>query len=258
MTNKRQTKLITGIHNYCDNWCERCPFTHRCAVGLAEYELSDAQKNVNNEAFWRNLSKNFTKTMKLLQKEAGRRGLDLKPPTDEDLLEFEKKHAETRDLILQKPLIRTTQQYMTATGTWIDAHQRAFEDKGFEFVQQIEMGIKTETELFNQSIHFGECVEVLQWYMRFIHVKFSRAFHGQIEDDSWEEQHGFPKDSDGSAKIALIGAERSLAAWVQLAVIMPELADDMLPMMGNLQKIIRLGDVEFPNARQFVRVGFDE
>src|SRR6476660_3695569 len=25
-------RLIPGIHNYCHRWCERCPFTDRCAV----------------------------------------------------------------------------------------------------------------------------------------------------------------------------------------------------------------------------------
>ena len=24
--------LISGIHNYCDRWCERCPLTARCLV----------------------------------------------------------------------------------------------------------------------------------------------------------------------------------------------------------------------------------
>ncbi len=258
MTNKKQTKLITGVHNYCDNWCERCPFTHRCAVGLAQFELTDAQNDSNNEAFWRNLSNNFTKTLKLLQKEAGRKGLDLQPPTDDDLLEFEKQHAETRDKIQQKPLIKTTTQYKIATSKWIETHQSAFEQKGYELVQQIEMGIKTEAELMHESIAFGECIEVIQWYMHFIGVKFSRAFHGKMEDDAWEEELGIPKDSDGSAKVALIGADRSLAAWAKLATIMPELLDNMLPMMGNLQKITRLGDLEFPNARRFVRAGFDD
>jgi hypothetical protein len=258
MTNKRQTKLIMGVHNYCDNWCERCPFTRRCAVGVAEHELTDAQKDVNNEAFWKNLSNNFSKTFKLLQKEAEKRGLDLNPPTDEELLEFERKDAETRAMIQQKPLIETTNQYRESAINWFKNNDKTFEDKGFEFIQHIELGIKTEAQMLNQGVVFGESIEVIQWYMRFIHVKFSRAFHGKMEDDAWEEQYGFPKDSDGSAKVALIAAERSLAAWAQLAVLMPEFADDMLPMLGSLQKIIRLGDLEFPNARQFVRAGFDD
>jgi predicted protein tyrosine phosphatase len=27
-------KFIPGIYNYCDRWCERCPFTSRCLIGI--------------------------------------------------------------------------------------------------------------------------------------------------------------------------------------------------------------------------------
>src|SRR5258705_2000420 len=28
--------LISGIYNYCDRWCERCPLTSRCLVYATE------------------------------------------------------------------------------------------------------------------------------------------------------------------------------------------------------------------------------
>ncbi len=39
-----EKKLISGIFNYCDRWCERCPFTERCAVQQHEKELKDLQQ----------------------------------------------------------------------------------------------------------------------------------------------------------------------------------------------------------------------
>ena len=35
--------FILGIYNYCDGWCERCPFTNRCRVfaDLAEIEFEE-------------------------------------------------------------------------------------------------------------------------------------------------------------------------------------------------------------------------
>ena len=33
-------RFISGIHNYCDRWCERCPLTSRC-LGYA-VEQQDA------------------------------------------------------------------------------------------------------------------------------------------------------------------------------------------------------------------------
>jgi hypothetical protein len=255
---KNQTKLITGVHNYCDRWCERCPFTQRCAVGVETHKMSGAQLDMENEAFWRTLSQNFEKSYKLLEKIALKEGFDLKPPTEEELIVFEQKDAELRSKIKKTPLIATAEDYCKQSKKWFENSNNLFEDKGVEFISHIEMGIKTEAEMIEKGVVFGECIEVIQWYMHFIPVKFSRALHGKIEDDGWETANGFPKDSDGSAKVALIAAERSLAAWAKLADLLPEFADDMLPMLANLQKIIRLGDWEFPDARRFVRAGFDD
>lgn len=256
MKNKIQTKLITGVHNYCDRWCERCSFTQRCAVGIQS--LTSAQKDMDNEAFWRTLSLNFAKTFQFLKEAAQKSGLDLSPPTTEELLEFERKDAETRAILGKTPLIETANVYAKQAIQWFDIHDKIFEDRGFELIQHIDLGIKTEEEMLEQGILFGDSIEVIQWYLHFIPVKFSRALHGKLEDDGWEEANGFQKDSDGSAKVALIAAERSLLAWTQLAALLPEFADSMLPMLGNLQKITRLGELEFPDARQFVRAGFDD
>ena len=49
--------LISGIYNYCDRWCERCPLTSRCLVYATEQEDNDSPANhdLSNEAFWRKL-----------------------------------------------------------------------------------------------------------------------------------------------------------------------------------------------------------
>lgn len=258
MKSKKQTKLITGIHSYCDNWCERCPFTQRCAVGVAEMDFTDAQENNNNEAFWRNISQTFTQTLQLLTQDAENNGFKLEPPTEEELIEFERKDTELRATMAENPLIVASKYYAKQVATWFKAHDKTFEEKGFELIKHIDMGITTEAEMLEQGLAFGNYIEVVQWYRHLIFVKFSRALHGKIEDDGWEVENGFQKDSDGSAKIALICAEKSLAAWAKLAALLPDFADDMLPILGNLQKIIRLGDLEFPDARAFVRAGFDD
>ncbi len=258
MKSKKQTKLLTGVHNYCDNWCERCPFTQRCAVGVAEMDLTEAQKDSNNEAFWRNLSNSFTQTLQLLTKEAKTHGFSLEPPTEEELIEFDRKDTEIRATMAENPVIAASKLYAKQVADWFKNHEKTFESKGFELIKHIDMGITTEAEMLEQGLAFGNYIEVIQWYRHLIFVKFSRALHGKIEDDGWETENGFQKDSDGSAKVALLCAERSLSAWAQLSVLLPEYADDMLPILGNLQKIIRLGELEFPEARAFVRVGFDD
>lgn len=37
-------KFISGIYNYCDRWCERCPFTSRCMnFALDEEQFGDSE-----------------------------------------------------------------------------------------------------------------------------------------------------------------------------------------------------------------------
>jgi hypothetical protein len=58
-------RFIAGIHNYCDRWCERCPFTARCSVYAVEQQ-SAARKpegqDITNAAFWEHLHSTFAKT----------------------------------------------------------------------------------------------------------------------------------------------------------------------------------------------------
>ena len=62
----------------------------------------------------------------------------------------------------------------------------------------------------------SEFVDVIRWYQHFIYVKLSRAIGSRANEEleTDEEMRAFPKDSEGSAKIALIAMDRSIAALV--------------------------------------------
>ena len=66
-----EQNFISGIHNYCDRWCERCEFTARCRVFAAEQEMSEEEKDISNEAFVRNLANILADGAKL---QSARRG----------------------------------------------------------------------------------------------------------------------------------------------------------------------------------------
>lgn len=65
------------------------------------------------------------------------------------------------------------------------------------------------------------------------------------------------KDSDGSAKVALIGIDEGVAAWATLHKHFPEEEDSILKLLVHLERLRRHSEKEFPNARAFVRPGFD-
>jgi len=72
-------RFIQSIYNYCDRWCERCPFTARClnfALGEEEFDQLETQ-DLDNEAFWKKLSETFQMTLELLEEAAEEQGIDL-------------------------------------------------------------------------------------------------------------------------------------------------------------------------------------
>ena len=65
-------------------------------------------------------------------------------------------------------------------------------------------------------------------------------------------------DSDGSAKIALIAIDRSLSAWRVMQSSFAEKASTIMPMLLELERLRRGTEQLFPQARDFIRPGFDE
>ena len=101
-------------------------------------------------------------------------------------------------------------------------------------------------------------LDIIEWYHLFIHVKLARAISSQAEEEIDTEMNQFPRDSDGSAKVAIIGIDRSLAAWAALRAHFPGQEDMVLDSQLRLARIRREAEKLFPNASAFVRPGFDQ
>jgi hypothetical protein len=246
MKSKIQKDTIIGIHNYCDRWCERCAFTQRCAA-------YDGTHDENKEAFVEKLAGIFETIKDELDKRMAEWGIP--PPTQAELDETGEKMEEIHQTAQNTPLALESKKYTSALDVWLKNHFNDIDDRVGDFVASLEMGIRSEAETIQLLDEIKDCLEVIRWFQFFIYVKFMRALQGKIDDDDFDD---YPKDHDGSAKIALIAAEKSLAAWLFLRTHLPHLQDDILPILAQLQRIIRLGEMEFPNARNFVRPGFDE
>src|SRR5688572_25690888 len=80
-------------------------------------------------------------------------------------------------------------------------------------------------------------LSVIGWFSHFISGKVYRALRGLADDDGAD--HGWPADFDGSAKIALIGIERSHAAWLEMVAAARVPARTAEPFIADL---IWLGD----------------
>lgn len=102
-----------------------------------------------------------------------------------------------------------------------------------------------------------DAVDVITWYLHFIQVKLMRAIHGELED-RLELPDDFPKDSEGSAKVALIAIDRSIAAWGKMLNYFPDQEDELFKILIKLEQLRRHAEEIFPEVRAFFRAGFDE
>lgn len=83
--------FISGIYNYCDRWCERCPFTSRCLnFALSEEQFADPEaRDIDNEAFWQKLTETFQVALDMLKEMAEQEGIDLDSLDVEEAVEEE-------------------------------------------------------------------------------------------------------------------------------------------------------------------------
>ncbi|MCK4652949.1 MAG: hypothetical protein KAU01_00720, partial [Candidatus Cloacimonetes bacterium] len=62
----------------------------------------------------------------------------------------------------------------------------------------------------------------------------------------------------GSAKVALIGIDRSIGAWGQMLKHFPYYENKIIKLISFLERLRQIVEKRFPKARDFIRPGFDE
>jgi hypothetical protein len=244
----RNPDLISGIYNYCDRWRERCPLSSRCLLYATEQEDEDnspESRDIQNEAFWRKLSSIFQETREMVMEWAQEAGIDLTEINEED----ESRRRDKRRRADSHSLAKAGKRYANAASDWFR-----------EFDQLVEVSdlASTETDI-EEAERLVDAREIIHWYQYQIAVKTIRALSSRMDEQvEPEELEEFPKDSDGSAKVALIGIDRSIAAWRLMQLSVPDRAETIVPLILQLERLRHRVEGYFPNARAFVRPGFDE
>lgn len=234
----KEFEFVTGIHNYCDRWCERCPMTARCRVFAMERETTDDERDINNEAFWRNLQNTFAQAKETLRQTAAELGIDLNAVSDGEFAEHrcrEKKLIEREDLTkLAETYCRQAKAVLENKDEWL-------------------MFSTPDRESQN------EMLSVIYWYQYFIAAKIQRGLRGILDFDGKpdeEELNDAQSDANGSIKVALAAVRRSLMAWT--ALMTEENSPHIKPLLNLLEIIEQKAEARFPFARDFIRPGFDE
>ena len=245
----KNPNFISGIYNYCDRWCERCPFSSRCMVYATEKEEEDRDlqtRDITNEAFWRKLSSIFEETKQMMADWAEEAGIDLNQVDDAANEQREKRRSEAA----ADELAVAASDYANTVARWFT---------GFDQVLNVTDLAPNEADR-DEIEQIEEAREVIHWYQYQIAVKLMRGLSSQSNEAEWpgEAPDKVAKDSDGSAKVSLMAIDRSVSAWRLMQMCLPERAGSIIPMILDLERLRQRTELRFPQARDFIRPGFDE
>ena len=222
--------FIVGVYNYCDAWCDACALTSYCRV-FADSREMEAALDPNLQAIV----------------DAPEHPRDAQPPPPPWLQELLDEMEETarhptpgeayatrvlRVVPERDAIDRRADDYWRRARVWLLEHER------------------------DERAAPGDPRSVISWFHMMIHVKSMRALHGLEEDDPSERE--WPADHDGSAKVALIGIDRSHRAWLDLVEVGLVSVAEAAPFVDDLVWLRDALERTFPRARSFVRPGFDE
>jgi hypothetical protein len=267
--------FISGVYNYCDRWCERCPLTARCflyATEQADGDLSDPEvHDINNEKFWKKLQNIFESTAEMLREWAAEAGVDL---DSIDVAEAVEESEKERQRVAQDELAQAAREYAVAVEDWFKTEMEA----RLDVYQDQTTSAQDESDL-----SVSDAIAVIRWYQFFVAAKVHRALSGidGIDEEAFADEEvlsfDFTADDDadelddeeivarsslidsnGSAKIALVAIDRSIWAWQAMQMSVSEQSETIKPLLLQLERLRRNLEARFPRARDFIRPGFDE
>jgi hypothetical protein len=257
-------RFIPGIFNYCDYWCDRCPFTQRCRNFAMGKQLEREAKGIRvgddatQQAFWEQLA---GKLRDSAMTGAGEGWMDNSAdPCDREIdKEYTQREEAHRKAVDAHPLVGLAHTYMLKATDWLKVADGDLKRVGQDLLRAARESVIGD-DFEEQALSIGDMIEVVAWYHTLIPPKVGRAVGGLLEsqqDDGVLSDYRLD-DANGTGRVALMAIERSMAAWLRLREIVPEREDGIIEMLALLKRIEYGLHAALPGAKAFVRPGFDE
>lgn len=266
----KEENYIPGIYNYCDRWCEKCTFSHRCEQYQPpenidqeeEYYEDSEEREEENEEFWSKLNDILQATYDVLMDLAEQHNIDITDIVGEEeeevIIEIEEEDAleisdEHKDKMENHSLIKLCAKFESMTSEWFESSDELLTHKENKINSILNMeipGISLEKDI----ISLNDAFDVINWYNYFIQARLRRAYYFKLNEDA---ENPNDEDYNGLAKITLLGTDRLIAAWTSMLEFVPETEDAILQILIVLSEIRKRTEAEFPKARNFRRPGLD-
>lgn len=233
-----RSNRIDFISSYCDLWCERCGYTSRCsafAVHAAVAMCGDFREGLELAVGIPYAVETSSSQGESANAWAVFDGVD---PSAQELREIQRQEEARRVRIDDMPIMKSAWAIAMRSHRWFACRSDAVRAAADDVLR--------------------EALDIAQWDGTFVGAKLARALRGGdgIDEDDELNDDLVQNDWNGSAKVALISLERSEAAWQVIAQSTGDAAPAALA--GQVADLRREVEQAFPNARLFIRPGFDE
>ncbi|MEX2369428.1 MAG: hypothetical protein WD578_00370 [Bacteroidales bacterium] len=224
--------FISGIHNYCDRWCEFCALANRCTVNAAGDKVEpDKEKLEIRQEGMKELEQQFRGVERKIKKEMQRLNVDV--------FELSKNEGfsilDKEDIVFNpdaRDVMTIAEHYTKSIHEWVKRE-----------------GVESLNEEINNSLVFSN----IMWYSTIIATKMYRSLMREFEDED-----SVQNDLNGSAKVALHGIRQSLYGWGWIIERCPGQKDTAMFHAMLLTGMRSAMEERFPRAEEFIRPGFDE
>ena len=251
----RQERFIPGIYNYCDRWCERCDYTHRCRVYRDSQRRRDRHGRHGEDpddldVALQDVSRSFAKARRMLDRWAKANDLDLEEMLAEgsaDLAERNaERHAETR------PAVLAAKRYMDLCGPLLELLRPAFEQARED--AEGRAALMDVTAEADRLAHVRQAFDVLSWDYRLIYVKARRAMECRAEADrQTDDSREFAlHDAAGTGHVVRKCLVRSKAALTEIYDWDEALRDRVIELLLTAERVQQAIEEAIPQALEFV------
>jgi len=200
-------------------------------------------RDAGNRKFWESLNETLALALEMVHEQAREHGIN---PDD---IKTEALPATTSG---SDPCSIAAKEYASLVDNWFVTNKDLFDGEEKALSLKAELKIPDYNPLADYA-ELKDAVQIIRWFQSVIYVKLARANCGIVP-----ELDDPQADSNGSAKVALLGIERSISAWNILYKRLEDGRDSALDILLHLARLVKQTEKTYPLARSFIRPGFDE
>ena len=256
--------FVPGIYNYCDRWCERCIYTDKCRLFATENIIKEdiakkkeqEQSIERNKSFWNRIHKIIEEVEDLYDEPVVKEDdvtipIFGKSEEDEEAEEAMNEYEAFRNKAAQHPLTKAASKYSTEAYQWFKQREETLKQHYNQTTKEFRVTYQgiSDKEVLQK---LAAAVEIILWYEFQLSIKIRRAFTSLNQEEAEPEFfEGIQKDSEGSARVALIGINRSISAWSYLLHHLETEKESIRLMIKTLMLLKMKMEQTFPGAMNF-------